>query len=72
MLDIECFSYLNRALEDDMAPIVVMATNRLGACDFCFYVIRIKEHLFVGICWLNTLSLFSFVLRFGIIFFRTF
>jgi len=28
MLDIECFSFLNRALEDDMAPIVVMATNR--------------------------------------------
>lgn len=28
MLDIECFSYLNRALEDEMAPIMVMATNR--------------------------------------------
>merc|ERR1711942_168867 len=28
MLDIECFSFLNRALEDDMAPVVVMATNR--------------------------------------------
>lgn len=28
MLDIECFSYLNRALEQDMAPVVVMATNR--------------------------------------------
>eukprot|EP00735_Rhodelphis_limneticus_P013747 TRINITY_DN76_c0_g1::TRINITY_DN76_c0_g1_i1::g.14776::m.14776 TRINITY_DN76_c0_g1::TRINITY_DN76_c0_g1_i1::g.14776 ORF type:complete len:465 (+),score=59.17,sp/Q9DE27/RUVB2_XENLA/78.60/0.0,TIP49/PF06068.8/2e-184,AAA/PF00004.24/4.8e-06,AAA/PF00004.24/3.3,AAA_22/PF13401.1/0.022,AAA_22/PF13401.1/0.027,AAA_22/PF13401.1/9.2e+02,AAA_5/PF07728.9/0.0077,AAA_5/PF07728.9/2.2e+03,AAA_5/PF07728.9/14,DnaB_C/PF03796.10/2.4e-05,RuvB_N/PF05496.7/0.0046,RuvB_N/PF05496.7/2.4,Mg_chelatase/PF01078.16/0.0016,Mg_chelata len=28
MLDIECFSFLNRALETDMAPIVVMATNR--------------------------------------------
>lgn len=28
MLDIECFSFLNRALEDDMAPIMVMATNR--------------------------------------------
>ncbi|QQP52006.1 RuvB-like helicase, partial [Caligus rogercresseyi] len=28
MLDMECFSYLNRALEDDMAPVVVMATNR--------------------------------------------
>merc|ERR1719508_700520 len=24
----ECFSYLNRAMEDDMAPVVVMATNR--------------------------------------------
>jgi len=28
MLDIECFSFMNRALEDDMAPVVVMATNR--------------------------------------------
>ena len=28
MLDIECFSFLNRALEDEMAPIMVMATNR--------------------------------------------
>jgi RuvB-like protein 2 len=28
MLDIECFSYINRALEDDLAPIVIMATNR--------------------------------------------
>merc|ERR1719409_1922555 len=28
MLDIECYSFLNRALESDQAPIVVMATNR--------------------------------------------
>ncbi|XP_078438138.1 P-loop containing nucleoside triphosphate hydrolases superfamily protein [Wolffia australiana] len=28
MLDIECFSFLNRALENDMAPILVAATNR--------------------------------------------
>ncbi|ODQ68645.1 TIP49-domain-containing protein [Nadsonia fulvescens var. elongata DSM 6958] len=28
MLDIECFSYINRALEEEMAPIVIMATNR--------------------------------------------
>ena len=28
MLDIECFSWLNRALETDMAPILVVATNR--------------------------------------------
>ena len=28
MLDIECFSYLNRALEHEMAPILVVATNR--------------------------------------------
>ena len=28
MLDIESFSFLNRALEDDMAPVLIMATNR--------------------------------------------
>jgi len=28
MLDIECFSYLNRALESSLAPIVIFATNR--------------------------------------------
>jgi len=28
MLDIECFSFLNRALESDLAPIVIFATNR--------------------------------------------
>lgn len=28
MLDIECFSYLNRALEDERAPVVIMASNR--------------------------------------------
>lgn len=27
-LDIECFSYLNRALESELAPIVIFATNR--------------------------------------------
>ncbi|CAG0883814.1 unnamed protein product [Darwinula stevensoni] len=28
MLDIECFSFLNRALENELAPVVIMATNR--------------------------------------------
>ncbi|KAJ1679128.1 RuvB-like protein 2 [Spiromyces aspiralis] len=28
MLDIECFSFLNRALEDTLAPVVIMASNR--------------------------------------------
>ncbi|CAL5369356.1 unnamed protein product [Camellia sinensis] len=28
MLDIECFSFLNRAFENEMAPILVVATNR--------------------------------------------
>merc|ERR1719199_1162544 len=28
MLDIECFAFLNRALENVMAPVLIMATNR--------------------------------------------
>lgn len=28
MLDIECFSFLNRALEDPLSPLLVMASNR--------------------------------------------
>jgi len=28
MLDIECFSFLNRALESESSPVVIMATNR--------------------------------------------
>lgn len=28
MLDIECFTYLNRALESTLSPILIMATNR--------------------------------------------
>jgi len=28
MLDIECYSFINRMLENEMAPILVMATNR--------------------------------------------
>lgn len=31
MLDIECFTYLNRALESSISPIVVLASNR-GQC----------------------------------------
>ncbi|EGF78016.1 hypothetical protein BATDEDRAFT_91131 [Batrachochytrium dendrobatidis JAM81] len=31
MLDIECFTYLNRALESSLSPIVIFATNR-GIC----------------------------------------
>eukprot|EP01083_Nonionella_stella_P087293 242777_1 len=31
LLDIECFSFLNRALESSLAPIVIFATNR-GNC----------------------------------------
>lgn len=31
MLDVECFTYLNRALESALSPVVVLATNR-GMC----------------------------------------
>ena len=31
MLDIECFTFLNKALESPLAPIVILATNR-GIC----------------------------------------
>lgn len=31
MLDIECFTYLNRALESTISPIVILASNR-GRC----------------------------------------
>merc|ERR1712187_1061164 len=31
MLDIECFTYLNRSLESTLSPIIVFATNR-GIC----------------------------------------
>ena len=36
MLDIECFTYLNRALESSLAPIVIFATNR-GICQVRSY-----------------------------------
>jgi len=32
MLDIECFTYMNRALESSLSPVVVLATNR-GYCE---------------------------------------
>jgi RuvB-like protein 1 (pontin 52) len=35
MLDIECFTFLNRALESSLAPIVIFATNR-GICTVSF------------------------------------
>lgn len=37
MLDIECFTYLNRALESSLAPIVIFATNR-GICQVIYHI----------------------------------
>lgn len=42
MLDMECFSYLNRALESSLSPIVIFATNR-GICN-----VRYEEYLMNG------------------------
>ena len=42
MLDIECFTYLNRALESSLAPIVIFATNR-GICTIRGTDIKVKH-----------------------------
>lgn len=48
MLDIECFTYLNKALESSLAPIVVLATNR-GVCTvrgilvYLFFILSIHH-----------------------------
>ena len=34
MLDMECFSFLNRALESEKSPIIILATNRGKTLDF--------------------------------------
>lgn len=43
MLDMECFTYLNRALESSLAPIVVFATNR-GICSIKYASIHNYAH----------------------------
>lgn len=43
MLDMECFSYLNRALESSLSPIVIFATNR-GICNIRYEaLVKIKS-----------------------------
>lgn len=37
MLDMECFSFLNRALESDTAPVVIFATNRVKYYNLIFF-----------------------------------
>ena len=44
MLDIECFTYLNRALESSLAPIVIFATNR-GICQVLTWFSHDSERL---------------------------
>lgn len=50
MLDMECFSYLNRALESSLSPIVIFATNR-GICN-----VRYGVQLVPSIILLNSLG----------------
>ena len=45
MLDLECFTYLQRALESAIAPIVIFATNR-GMC-----TVRYASILINFFCW---------------------
>lgn len=44
MLDMECFSYLNRALESSLSPIVIFATNR-GICNVRYVVVLMLKTL---------------------------
>lgn len=45
MLDIECFSFLNRALENEMAPVVIMATNRGFYIQFYIHILLLNIKL---------------------------
>ena len=61
MLDIECFSFLNRALESDMAPILIMATNRgitklvkfYYKVEMCFFFFRSFPYAYVKAYWVS-------------------
>uniref|UniRef100_A0A8D0CR87 RuvB-like helicase n=1 Tax=Sander lucioperca TaxID=283035 RepID=A0A8D0CR87_SANLU len=45
MLDMECFSFLNRALESDLSPVLIMATNRGITRYYCIYIFLPSDHL---------------------------
>ena len=55
MLDIECFTYLHRALESTIAPIVIFATNRgkcairYKICYHSFILVNLKEYFMMDI-----------------------
>ena len=63
MLDIECFTYLHRALESTIAPIVIFATNR-GKCTIRYYNV-IENILYFLLAWFCSLrfsnNFFSFL-----------
>ena len=49
MLDIECFTFLNRALESSLSPIVIFATNR----GYCYYFYSMLNLLYYNYCLNN-------------------
>ena len=42
MLNLECFTFLNRALESTLSPIVIFATNR-GYCTIKFVTVTVTS-----------------------------
>lgn len=62
MLDMECFSFLNRALESEAAPVVILATNRgitnIRGTNYKGYFFLINEDHTVchWICWIDCWS----------------
>lgn len=43
MLDVECFSFINRAIEEDFSPLVILATNR-GFCKVRGSIDEVSPH----------------------------
>lgn len=62
MLDMECFSYLNRALESSLSPIVIFATNR-GICNARYESLIVQTCNFhsVWIVIILMMNFFSYV-----------
>ena len=50
MLDIECFTYLHRALESTIAPIVIFATNRGDETENSIFGIIMNVRVVAGKC----------------------
>lgn len=57
MLDMECFSYLNRALESSISPIVIFATNR-GICTVRYGILVISK-LALVVDWCMSLAMMN-------------
>lgn len=72
MLDMECFSYLNRALESSLSPIVIFATNR-GICNVRYVKVLLLHLLFLY--FIDSCSCFSRIdlsYHFSCIFYQNF